>query len=107
MVHLIPVPQIQEQLVSERGVHFTKLISTMNAMMTLFRAKQLSTSEFVFLTARQGCGTPVKAQATARVDVHTASHPPYLHDERIQCSFYPSVSDLLIVETQKSQSDGT
>ena len=51
MVHLIPaipVPQIQEQIVAGQGVRFAKVISTLDAMVTLFKAEQLSTSEFRF-----------------------------------------------------------
>ena len=92
MVHLIlvfPVPRIQEQMVAGQGVHFAKVISTTDAMVTLFKAEHLSTSEIIF------DGEVAEAQAIARGDVPTASHTRRLHDERIRCSFDPSMSVLL------------
>ena len=58
---------------SRARVLFSKVISTIDAMVTLFKAIQLSAS--VFLTARRSCGTLVEARVTARVVVPTAAHP--------------------------------
>ena len=38
-------------------------------------------------------------QVTARVDVPTVTHPSRLHDERIHCTFDPSISLLDSSET--------
>ena len=48
LIVAIPEPQIQEQIVAGRGGHFSKVISTIGAMVTLFKAKRVSTSEFGF-----------------------------------------------------------
>ena len=50
-MHLIvamPVPQIQGQMVAGRGVRFSKVISSIDAMVPKLKAKQLSTSELGF-----------------------------------------------------------
>ena len=83
LILAIPVPQIQDQIVAGQGVYFVKVISTIEAMVTLFNAEQLPTSEFGF--RRRG-------GAVVRLLRHggTCLQPPSHHPPRLQgeCKFH-------------------
>ena len=58
---------------------FFKLLSTIDAMVTLSRRNSCPQANFVFDGEggrRESCGTLAEAQATARVHVPTALHQP-------------------------------
>ena len=82
MIFAIPVPQIQEQICL-----FSMVTPTMDAMQTGHGETAVHKRICFF-----GDEERHVALATARVDVPTVSHPPRLHDERICCTFDPSIS---------------
>ena len=65
--------QGQEQIVGGRGVHFSKVISTIDATVPLLKANQLSTGEFGF--SRRG-GAVVRLLRHRRQHRWTCPRPP-------------------------------